>query len=431
MMVVACIAAALTGCAAGGKAPASSTKAAAPAASAAAPAKATAAPIPVEENQTFEVWLEDLRAEALSKGITAQTLNRTLPTIALESRVLELDRTQPELAQTVWTYLRRAVNAQRVAKGKALLAQHSALLTRIEGQYGVPAPVLVAFWGMETNYGTNFGGFPVLNALATLAYDARRSKFFRKELFEALAIIQAGHITPDRMIGSWAGAMGNMQFMPSTFRAYAVDGDGDGRIDIWASLPDAFASAAHYLSSVGWNSGEGWGQQIVVPKTFDPALADGDIRKSAPQWQSLGLHRLDGKAVTDVATGAPQGALALALPAGIDGPAFLVGGNFRTIMVWNRSVLYALAVGTLSEQIAGGPAIRLDPYPEQRALTRTEMMELQTLLATLGYDPGAADGVIGSRSRGALKAFQAAQGRAADAYPDAEELDALRKAATR
>ena len=430
-LALACgVAALLSGCAANGR------EAAKPAASGPVPAPATAAPAvpqsqaapmaaPAERaDLSFEDWKAELRAEALRKGISAQTLDRTLPGITFQPRVLELDRTQPELAQTVWTYLRRAISDQRISQGRVLLKKHAALLSRIESQYGVPGPVLVAFWGMETNYGSNFGGFSVLSALSTLAYDTRRSAFFRKELFDALAIIQAGHITPDKMIGSWAGAMGNMQFMPSTFRAYAVDGDGDGRIDVWNSLPDAFASAAHYLSSVGWRSGETWGQQVVLPAGFDPALADSDLRRSLAEWQASGVRGLNAPRA-----GVPTAALGLSLPAGLDGPAFLTGPNFRTIMVWNRSALYALAVGNIADQLTDGPAIRLDQYPEQRALTRTETTELQSLLARLGYDAGTPDGVFGARSRAALKAFQVAQGRPADAYPDAAELDALRRAA--
>lgn len=423
------LAALLSGCAANGR------EAATPAASGVVPARpapaavATAAPQPApaeRQDLSFEDWKAQLRAEALSKGISAQTLDRALPGITFQPRVLELDRSQPELAQTVWTYLRRAVSDQRVSQGRALLQKHKPLLSRIENQYGVPAPVLVAFWGMETNYGSNFGGFPVLSALATLAYDTRRSAFFRKELFDALAIVQAGHITPDKMVGSWAGAMGNMQFMPSTFKAYAVDGDGDGRIDIWNSLPDAFASAGHYLSSVGWKATETWGQQVVLAPGFNPALADSDLRRSLPDWQAAGARPLNaGQA------GVPVAGLGLTLPAGLDGPAFLTGGNFRTIMVWNRSALYALAVGSIADQLTGGPAIRLEGYPEKRALTRAETTELQDLLGRLGYDAGVPDGVFGARSRAALKAFQVAQGRAADAYPDDAELTALRQAAGR
>lgn len=419
----------LSGCAANGretpKAAASGTVP--PAATAVAPAAAAGQSAPAErQDLSFAEWKAQLRAEALSKGISAQTLDRALPGLTFQPRVLELDRTQPELAQTVWTYLRRAVSDQRISQGRALLQKHKTLLTRIEGQYGVPAPVLVAFWGMETNYGSNFGGFSVLSALATLAYDTRRSAFFRKELFDALAIVQAGHITPDKMVGSWAGAMGNMQFMPSTFKAYAVDGDGDGKIDIWNSLPDAFASAAHYLSSVGWKAGETWGQQVSLAPGFNPALADSEIRRSLTEWQAAGVRPLiAGQAA------APSANLGLSLPAGLDGPAFLTGSNFRTIMVWNRSALYALAVGSIADQLTGGPAIRLEGYPEKRALSRTETLELQDLLGRLGYDVGAPDGVFGARSRAALKAFQGAQGRPADAYPDDEELAALRRAAGR
>lgn len=390
------------------------------------PAKPDAPVIGPAEESAFTAWLADLKAEARGRGIGEQTL-KALDGIKPLPRVLELDRSQPEFTQTFFGYLSRLVNDRRIAQGQERMRRHADLLRDVEARYGVPARFLVAFWGMETNYGATFGGFPVVEALATLAWDARRSAFFRRELLTALEIIDAGHIPAEKMIGSWAGAMGHMQFMPTTFAAHATDATGDGRIDIWGSLPDAFASAAKYLSDAGWNADHTWGREVALPAGFDIALADGKTRRMLAEWAALGLTRADGTALP-VVDGMDA---ALILPGGARGPAFLVYDNFDTIMDWNRSTLYAIAVGHLADRLVDLPPIAKEPPPDDRPLSRADVLRMQTLLNEGGFPAGEPDGVVGSRTRAALRDFQVAAGLPPDGYPSAEALTALEEAARR
>ena len=297
----------------------------------------------------FDEWLAALRVEARSRGISAATLDAALAGVAPIPRVVELDRRQPEFTLTFEQYMSRVVSARRVAKGRERLARHGKLLSEISAKYGVPARYLVALWGIETDFGRLRGGFSVVASLATLAYDGRRSAYFRRELFNALRILEDGHISPARMIGSWAGAMGQPQFMPSTFVGFAVDHDGDGRFDIWDSRADVFASAANYLAKSGWRSDQIWGRRVRLPPGIDPALANLAKRKKLAEWAALGLRRAGGGALPKVDINA-----ALVMPAGADGPAFLVYENFRVILKWNRSTLFGLAVGRLADRIGGG-----------------------------------------------------------------------------
>jgi len=290
--------------------------------------------------------------EASERGISDETLDTALRGVEPLVRVIELDRRQPEAAGTFISYLSRRVDDRRSSRGQAMLARHRALLNRIYTEYGVPPRFLVALWGLETSFGQNRGGFRVIDALATLAYDPRRARYFRAELLDALRIIDEGHITPDNMIGSWAGATGQMQFMPSTFLRHAVDYTGNGRKDIWGSLPDAFASAANYLSSTGWRTGETWGREVLLPADFDTKLASLDRKKPLQEWSALGVRRIDGTALPRTAM---EGSIVL--PQGPGGPAFLVYHNFRVLLHWNRSVNYAISVGHLADRIAGMPEI--------------------------------------------------------------------------
>lgn len=391
-----------------------------------APAKASAPVIGPAEKASFAAWMEDLKTEARGRGIGEGAL-AALDGIEPLPRVLELDRSQPEFTQTFFGYVGRLVNDRRIEQGRERMRRHADLLRDVEARYGVPARFLVAFWGMETNYGATFGGFPVLEALSTLAWDTRRSDFFRRELLTALEIIDAGHIPAERMIGSWAGAMGHMQFMPTTFAAHATDATGDGRIDIWGSLPDAFASAANYLSNAGWNPDHTWGREVRLPEGFDIGTADGETRKPLAEWARLGLTRADGTALP-VVDGMEA---ALILPGGARGPAFLIYDNFETILDWNRSTLYAIAVGHLADRLAGLPPIAKKPPADDRPLSRADVLRMQTLLNDAGFPAGEPDGVVGSRTRGALRAFQAAAGLPPDGYPSAEALAALEAAASR
>lgn len=299
-------------------------------------------------DQPFGPWLEAVRREALAEGISPAILDAALTGIEPIERVIELDRRQPEGRWTHAEYLERVVPASRIDQGRRLLAEHRALLTPVAARYGVQPRFIVALWGIETSYGGHTGGFSVINALATLAWDGRRSTFFRAELMNALRILDEGHIAPADMKGSWAGAMGQSQFMPSSFNAYAVDFDGDGRRDIWNSLPDVFGSAANYLKSHGWNGSWTWGREVRVPGGLDESLFDLDVERDLGWWQERGVRRLNGADLPGVRLNA-----SLIRPDGPGGRAFLVYDNFRVIMRWNRSTYFATAVGLLSDAIAG------------------------------------------------------------------------------
>jgi membrane-bound lytic murein transglycosylase B len=348
-------------------------------------------------------------------------LDAALRDIAPVMRVIELDRRQPEFTQTFWTYLRQRVNDQRIKRGQALLATHRDLLDKIHAEYSVPPRYLIAFWGLETNYGDSLGRFRVIDALATLAYDQRRAHFFRVQLLYALQIIEDGHISPDAMTGSWAGAMGHMQFIPSTFTEHAVDYTGDGRKDIWGSLPDAFSSAANFLSNLGWRPGETWGREVRLPEDFDLMLATMSSKKTLTEWSALGVRRTDGLALPQMDM---EGSIVL--PQGHKGPAFLVYDNFRVIMRWNRSIHYAISVGHLADRIAGLPQIANGREAEHEPLSRDETEELQQLLNRFGFDAGSPDGLPGSRTHAAIRAFQKEHSLPPDGYPTPALLKRLR-----
>ncbi|MEE8225737.1 MAG: lytic murein transglycosylase [Kiloniellales bacterium] len=370
----------------------------------------------------FAAWLTALRAEAIEQGISPTTLDDALQGIEPLADVIERDRRQPEFTQTFWNYLDRRVTPTRIERGRMLLAQNEELLAEVQRRYGVQPRFLVAFWGLESNFGDYTGNFPVIGAVATLAYDERRSAFFRAQLLDALRILEEGHITPAAMTGSWAGAMGQLQFIPSTFVHYAVDHDGDGRRDIWQSLPDIFASAANYLANIGWDGSKTWGREVRLPPDFAWNLAGMDEQKDLADWQALGVRRADGRNLPQVDI-----AGSIVLPAGHRGPAFLVYRNFHAILGWNRSLFYAIAVGHLADRIAGNPAFASARPAEERPLSRREVEELQELLLSLGFDPGTPDGVIGSQTRAALRAFQRTAGLPPDGYPSYEALQLLRQ----
>ena len=375
-----------------------------------------------QEQQAFSDWLADLRIEALAAGISPLTLDMALAVIEEPiPRVIELDQSQPEFVQTFSNYLNNRLSQARIERGQALLEEHRDLFARIFQEYGVPPHYLVSFWALESNFGDYTGGFSVLNALATLAYDPRRSGFFRNELLTALKIIDAGHISVEDMSGSWAGAMGQCQFMPSTFERYAVDGDNDGRIDIWNSLPDIFASAANFLSRSGWKSEERWGREIILPENFDFTQSGTGIRKTVSEWNAMGIKRADGSALGNASL---EGSVVL--PAGANGPAFLTYNNFRTTMIWNRSTFYAISVGHLADRFVGDGPIQHWPETDERALSRSEVIEMQEILNAMGIDVGTPDGIMGSRTRAAIRTFQEESGLPTDGYASYELLSMMR-----
>ena len=300
--------------------------------------------------EDFQIWLGKLRVEAEGKGISQSVLDEALAGIQPIPRVIELDRRQPEFTLTFTQYRDRVVPQSRIKKGRAKYQENRDLLEEIGGKIGVQPRFIVALWGIETDFGRVTGGFKVISALATLAHDGRRSAFFRKELLNALQILHEGHIAPKEMMGSWAGAMGQSQFMPSSFLAHAVDYDGDGRRDIWTTRPDVFASAANYLAKSGWRADQTWGREVKLPRDFDFALADLKVRKPIGGWQVLGVRRPDGG---DLPT--RQLSASIVLPEkGKMSPAYLVYSNYRTTLRWNRSTYFALAVGLLSDGIGAG-----------------------------------------------------------------------------
>lgn len=375
----------------------------------------------VPDPPPFEEWLAELKADAQRRGISDETLSAAFDGVTPLPKVLEYDRSQPEFTRTFWQYLDSAVTETRIERGRELLQKHAGLLGEMERKYGVQPRFLVSFWGLETNFGDYTGGFPVIDAVTTLAHDRRRADFFRNELLHALSILEAGHISKPQMKGSWAGAMGQLQFMPSTFTAHAIDADGDGRKDIWGSLPDVFGSAANYLSDVGWRGDETWGREVRLPEGFDLELASSSIRKPLQEWQDLGVRRANGADLPIVA-GMEASIL---LPAGVAGPAFLVYENYRNILVWNRSAYYAIAVGHLADRLIGLPPLAAKRPANDRAMSRSEVLEMQRRLNALGFDAGEPDGMVGPATRGAVKEYQKAAGLPPDGYPTPSLLEDL------
>jgi len=375
------------------------------------------------EGQSFKGWLSELRLEASQKGISEKTLDAALTDLKPIPRVIELDRHQPEFTWTFRKYMGNLVNEQRIKKGKRKLAENKKALQEIGKKYGIQPRFLVAFWGLETDFGRLAEGyFPTIAALATLAHDGRRSSFFRSQLIAALKILDEGHISPQRMKGSWAGAMGHFQFIPTTFQAYAQDYDGDGKQDIWANQLDAYASAANFLTKSGWKDDQTWGREVKLPKGLNFNLADMKVKKTLAQWQKLGIRRLDGSDLPKVDIKA-----SVVVPAGANGPAFLIYRNFRTIMVWNRSIFYAIAVGHLADRFKGaGPLSSLGPKGD-KGLTRAQGSQLQKALKALGVYNDSTDGVVGPKTRAGIRKFQQKAGLVPDGYPSLELLESVKK----
>lgn len=392
------------------------------------PTVATVAePVETITTPSFADWRADLRQEALNEGISALLFEQALAAFSPDPEVLAADQSQPEFSRPVWEYLDSAVSSWRVARGKALLAEHSKTLQAIEDRYQVEPSILVAVWGMESSFGRQIGSKNVIRSLTTLAYEGRRSAFWRSQLIAALKILQAGDTSLNGMIGSWAGAMGQTQFMPTTYLQYAVDFDADARRDIWRSSADALASAANYLARSGWQHGQPWGFEVQLPaRNFDYALADGEQRKTLAQWQALGVSLRDDEMD---ASHLSQLSATLFLPSGHQGPAYLFMDNFRSILKYNNSTSYALAIGLLSNALKGDLRTPAAWPKHDRMLSRQERIELQTLLNTLGFNSGNADGIIGVNSRQAVRSFQQTQGLPADGYPNATLLNSVRQAA--
>jgi len=385
----------------------------------AAPQEATSAP--AVDNAALQRWITGFRDRALAAGIAQSTLDQAFANVRLDPDAVRRDRNQAEFTKTIWDYLDTAVSDERVTNGKAALALHAAVLDRIEARHGVEKEIVVAIWGLESAYGTFMGDRPLIGSLATLAHDGRRPAFFEDQLLAALRILQAGDVTAERMTGSWAGAMGHTQFMPTSYLTHAVDFTGDGRRDIWGDDPaDALASTAAYLAHFGWTKGMPWGLEVTLPAGFDHAQTGERVKQPVAGWQAMGVRTVTGGALPD------HGPASVLLPAGHKGAAFLIFANFRVIERYNTADAYVIAVGHLADRIAGGPPIR-SPWPrEDRALLAAERTELQTRLTASGFDTQGIDGRIGPNTIAAVRAFQRVQGLVPDGYPSLDILTRLR-----
>ncbi|MEL6452661.1 MAG: lytic murein transglycosylase [Pseudomonadota bacterium] len=373
------------------------------------------------EDEGFQRWVRDFRARALRQGVSATTFDAAFRGVRYDPDVIRRDRNQSEFTKTIWEYLDSAASDTRVRNGKAALRQHSATLDAIEARYGVPKEVVVAVWGLESAYGTYRGSNDVVRSLATLAYDGRRGAFFEGQLVAALQILQAGDTRPRDMTGSWAGAMGHTQFIPTSYLDYAVDFTGDGRRDIWSEDPtDALASTAAYLARFGWVKGQPWGVEVTLPRNFDFANANRKVTRQPSAWARLGVMGVDGKAVPD------YGAASILLPAGGQGAAFMIFKNFSVIERYNAADAYVIGVGHLSDRIGGGKKIQGDWPRGDRALTSAERKEMQRRLTAAGFSTQGVDGRIGPKTLEAVRAYQRSQGLAADGYASLSLLRRLR-----
>jgi lytic murein transglycosylase len=367
----------------------------------------------------FKACLAEVRKQARAEGITQKTWSAALEGVEPDPTVIEAMDYQPEFVAPIWDYIAGLVDGPRIANGREKLAAWEATLAQLEARFGVDRHVLVALWGVETNYGTLMGRRPLVRSLATTACFGRRQKYFREELLATLRIVQNGDVKPALLKGSWAGAFGQTQFMPSTFHRVAIDFDGDGRRDIVGSVPDALASSANYLKDAGWQPGKPWGYEVVLPAGYDGPSGRRQ-RATLDQWAARGIRRLDGTPVA----GAERAALFV--PSGVRGPAFMVFANFDAIVAYNASESYALAIAHLADRMNGAEPFRT-PWPtDDPGLTRAQRRELQELLKARGFDIGEPDGIVGPRTADAVREFQRGAGLPVDGYAGARVLEALR-----
>jgi membrane-bound lytic murein transglycosylase B len=359
--------------------------------------------------QTFEDFLNNIHQLAAEQGVSKATIDKAFDQLTPDPDILKSDANQAEFSQNFWNYLPKRVSQYRLDNGYDTLKQNRPLLNKTYQQYGVPAHVLVSFLGLESNYGNNTGSSNLIRSLATLAFDPRRSEFFTRELISLLQLIDDGKVPMDAT-GSWAGAMGAVQFMPSNVIAYGVDADKDGKIDLWNDQEDILASAANFLKRLGWSRGEKWGREVTISEDFNYENIGLKTKKQLADWQVLGVRSANGSDLPNSSMDA-----SLILPMGHKGPAFLVYQNFRSILGWNHSILYALTVGHLADRLSGGGALLATPIDEP-LLKRNDIAAIQQTLSLLGYDAGEADGIAGPKTRGAARDFQKDIGMIADGY---------------
>ncbi len=376
---------------------------------------------PVARAASLDVWQQGFRNRALAAGIPTDVFDTAFALVKYNAGTRAQDANQSEFQRPIWAYLDDAVSARRIETGRRKARELAPALQRISRRYGVQSDILLAIWGMETSFGGFRGNTYTIEALANAAHDGRRRAFAEAELIAALRILASGVVTPQHMLGGWSGAMGDTQFMPSTYLKYAVDGNGDGWRDFWGRDPlDALASSANYLHALGWKNGAPWGQEVILPAGFDYALTGEHATRSARFWNARGVRLASGAKLED------HGATALLLPAGARGPVFAIYPNFQVIRHYNMSVSYALAVGHLADRIAGADGFST-PWPRQDPpLSRTQVQDIQRALMALGLDTGGADGRIGPKTVAAVQAWQKSQGMRADGYATPEIWRALR-----
>jgi lytic murein transglycosylase len=369
-----------------------------------------------QSNEDFQIFLQKIKQQGLSRGLKPASLERSLEGVTLDNSVIALTQKQSEFTKPIWSYLNDGLGGGRIDKGKALLDQHKNLLDQVEKRYGVDRGVILGIWGMESNFGGFSGDKDVIRSLASLAFVGYRGDFFRNELMIALELVDKGLAPRENMKGSWAGAMGQTQFMPSSFKAYAIDFDGDGRKNIWTNLPDIIGSTANYLAAHGWVAGLPWGFEIKLPANYAFSLTEGDFGSFAKQ----GVKRADGKPMPQ------RGNAKLFFPAGSEGPVFLITKNFDMIRAYNASDAYALTVAHLGDRIKGGSPFA-KPWPSAMPqLSADERVEFQQRLQALGYDLGEIDGRIGSKTRNALRQEQIKRGQVPDGWPSPGALKMLK-----
>jgi lytic murein transglycosylase len=374
---------------------------------------------PCRTGGPYDKWLADLEREAIAQGVSQRAIAAAAPFLAYDQRIVNIDHGQRVFSQTFLEFSDRMAAGYRIQMGAAKIKTYAQVFARIEQQYGVPAPVIVAFWALESDFGANMGNYKSLSSIASLAYDCRRADRFRAQLLDALRLIDHGDLAPDEMIGSWAGELGQTQMMPSEYYKYAVDYDGDGRRNLLRSAPDVLASTANYLLGLGWKRGEPWLTEVRVSASVPWDQADLDIKLPRAKWASFGVTLADGRPLP--ADNLPA---SLLLPMGRLGPAFLVYPNFDIYLQWNNSLVYSTTAAYLATRIAGAPPLhRGNPPP---ALPFAEIKDMQAMLVRSGHDVGAVDGFLGLKTRQAVKAMQLKYGLPADSYPTAELLARMR-----
>jgi lytic murein transglycosylase len=369
---------------------------------------------------SYERWLEQFKQDAAAQGISRKVIAEASPSMTFDPAIVRRDHGQAVFNQTFLQFSDRMVGGARIPNGLKKIHEHAKLFAEVEKKYGVPAPVLTAFWGLESDFGANFGNYKILSALATLAYDCRRPDFFRKQLFDALRIIERGDQTVGSMIGDWAGEFGGMQFTASDYLKSGVDFDGDGRRDLIHSVPDTVASAANFLVGLGWKRGEPWLQEVRVPQTLAWDQADLTITHPRSQWVAWGVRAAHGTLASDNLPAS------LILPMGRHGPAFLAYPNFQAFLGWNSAYVYSTTVAYFATRLAGAQQVDHSGAKTVPVLSAQQVMELQRLLNTHGYDVGEVDGKVGSGTRAAVKKAQMKAGLPADSYPTAELIEKLR-----